>query len=72
MRLQNPPIVIKKYQHIAQRPTVQIGTYETHVRFYPLWDGIHDEGLHLEAIQTDESHDTNDRGRGPQLLQPTK
>jgi len=33
-------------------PTSQIGPDKTHVRFYPLWDGIHDEGLDLEAIYT--------------------
>jgi len=31
-------------------PTGQIWSDKTHVRFYPLWDGIHDEGLDLEAI----------------------
>jgi hypothetical protein len=43
-------------------PTIQMWPNKTHVRSYPPWDGIHDEGLELEAIQTGESHDPNDRG----------
>lgn len=42
-------------------------TDKTHVSSYLLRDGIHDRGLDLEASQTDESHDPNDRDRGPQL-----
>jgi hypothetical protein len=34
-------------------PTVQIRTDKTWVRSHPLWDGIHDESLDLEAIQID-------------------
>jgi hypothetical protein len=36
-----------------------------HVQLHPLWDRIHNEGLDLEAIQTDEGHDPNDQDRGP-------
>jgi hypothetical protein len=46
--------------------TGQIRPDKTHVWSYPLWDGIHDEGLDLEAIQPGRSHDPNDRDRGPQ------
>jgi hypothetical protein len=35
----------------------QIRPEKTRVRSYPLWDEIHDKGLDLEAIQTDENHD---------------
>jgi hypothetical protein len=52
--------------------TDQIRPDKMHVRLHPLWDGIHDEGLDLEAIQIGESHDPNDRGHGLQLLQPTR
>ena len=52
--------------------TGQIRPDMTHVRFYSLRDGIHDEGLDLEAIRTGGGHDPNDRGRGPQLLRPRR
>jgi hypothetical protein len=39
----------------------QIGPDETSVQSYPLWDGIHDKGLDLEAIQAGENHNPNDR-----------
>jgi hypothetical protein len=42
------------------------------VRSHPLRDVIYDDGLDLEAIQTDESHDPNDWDRGPQLLKPIR
>jgi hypothetical protein len=42
-----------------------------HVRLHPLRDGIQDEGLDLEAIQTCEGHDLNDWDRDPHLLKPT-
>ena len=35
--------------------TDQIWLNETRVRSYPLWDGIHDESLDLEAIQISEA-----------------
>jgi hypothetical protein len=38
-----------------------------HVRFYPLRDGIYDEGLDLGAIQTGGSHDLRAQDRGHQL-----
>jgi hypothetical protein len=53
-------------------PTIQIRPDKTHVRSYLSWDGIHNEGLNLEAIQTGESLNPNDRDRGPQPLKPTK
>ena len=37
----------------------QISPDKTYVRSYPLRDGIHDEGLDLEANQTGGSHDPN-------------
>jgi hypothetical protein len=43
-----------------------------YVRSYPLWNGIRDEGLDLEANQTSRSHDPNDQDRGSQPLKPTK
>jgi hypothetical protein len=43
----------------------QIQPDKTDVRSYPPQDGIHDKGLDLEATQTDESHDPNDRDHGP-------
>ena len=52
--------------------TGKIRPDKMHVRPHPLWDGIHDEGIDLKAIQTSGNHDPNDRDRGPQLLQPTK
>ena len=52
--------------------TSQIWPEEMRVRSYPLWDGIHDEGLDLEAIQTGGIHDPNDWDHGPQLLKPTR
>jgi len=48
-------------------PTGQIRPDKTHVRFYPLWDGIHDGGLDLEANQVDGSHDLGTRDCGHQL-----
>ena len=36
----------------STKPTVQIRTDKTWVRSHPLRDGIHDESLDLEAIQT--------------------
>jgi hypothetical protein len=53
-------------------PTDQIWPDKTHVRFYPLRDGIHDEGLDLEAIQTGESHNLDARDRGHKLHKPTR
>ena len=53
-------------------PTGQIRPDKTHVRFYPLRDGIHDEGLNLEAIQASGNHDPNDRDRGPPHLKTTR
>ena len=50
-------------------PTIQIRSDKTWVRSHPLRDGIHDESLDLEAIQTDGNHDLSDWGHGPQLLQ---
>jgi type II restriction/modification system DNA methylase subunit YeeA len=56
----------------STEPTVQIRSDNRKVRSHPLRDGIHDEGLDLEAIQTNESHNPNDRDHGPQLLKPTR
>jgi hypothetical protein len=53
-------------------PTIQIRPDKMHVRSYLSRDGIHDEGLNLEAIQTGESLNPNDQDRGPQPLKPTK
>jgi hypothetical protein len=53
-------------------PTVQTWPDKTHVPSYPPRDGIHEEGLDLEANQIDGSHDPNDQDRGPQLLMPTR
>jgi hypothetical protein len=43
-----------KYWHYppstGTKPTIQIRTNRTRVRFQPLWDGIHDEGLDLEIF----------------------
>ena len=41
-------------------PTVQLWTDKTWVRSHPLWDGIHDENIDLEAIQISKSHDLDD------------
>ena len=46
----------------------QIRPDKTHERSHPLWDGNHNGGLDLKATRADESHDPNDRDRGPQLL----
>ena len=56
----------------GKEPIIQIRSDKTKVRLHPLWDGIHDESLDLEAIQIDGSHDPNDWDRGPQLLKPTR
>jgi hypothetical protein len=53
-------------------PIVQTWPNKMHVPSYPPWDGIHKEGLDLEANQIDGSHDRNDPDRGPQLLMPTR
>jgi hypothetical protein len=34
----------------------------------PATDGIHNEGLDLEAIQASRNHDPNDRDHAPPLL----
>ena len=52
-------------------PTGQIQPDKTHVRFYPLQEGIHDEDLDQEAIWTDMSHDPNARDCGHQLHKST-
>ena len=51
--------------------TGQIRLDKMHVRSHPLWDGIHDGGLDLEATQANESRDPNDRDRGLRLLKTT-
>jgi hypothetical protein len=48
-----PPKVVT----IGTMTTGQIKSDKMKVRSHPLQDGIHDEGLNLEAIQTDGSHD---------------
>ena len=52
--------------------TSQILPDETRVRSYPLRDGIHDEGLDLEAMQASGNHDPNDRDRAPPAPQENK
>ena len=53
-----------KAMTIGTKNTSQISPEEMHVRFYPLRDGIHDEGFELEATLTDRSHDPNDQDHG--------
>jgi hypothetical protein len=52
--------------------TSQVRPNETRVLSCPLRDGIHDEGLDLEATQAGGNHNPNDRDRAPPAPQDNK
>ena len=61
---------LPKAMTIDTMTTNQIRPNRMHVWFNPLYDGIHDQGLDLEAIRTGRSHNQNAQDHGHQLHKP--